>query len=31
MENIIKIGNVELYESETQKLYEENKYIGARI
>lgn len=24
---IIKIGNVELYESEVQKLYEEKKYI----
>lgn len=26
-EEIIKIGNVELYESEVQKLYEEKKYI----
>lgn len=24
---IIKIGGVELYESEVQKLYEQNKYI----
>lgn len=26
-ERIVKIGNVELYESEVQKLYEEKKYI----
>lgn len=27
MENIIKIGSVELYESEVQKLYEAKKYL----
>lgn len=27
-ERIVKIGNVELYESEVQKLYEEKKYIA---
>lgn len=26
-ENIVKIGTVELYENEVQKLYEEKKYI----
>ncbi len=27
MSEIIKIGNVELYEKDIQKLYEEHKYI----
>ena len=27
MEKIIKIGNVELYESEAMQYYQENKYI----
>ena len=27
MEKIVKIGNVELYESEAMRYYQENKYI----
>lgn len=30
-EKVVKIGNVELHESEVQKLYEEKKYIVSYV